>query len=115
MLATPEKKMLSAEVIAAAAIRVAQAASSPSRVMLFGSNARGTADEGSDLDLLVIEREVPNRAAEYLRLRQAVGAVGTGVDVLVYSEREAARRADVPGTLLYWAVKEGRVLHDGLA
>lgn len=107
--------MLSAEAIAAAAARVAAAASSPSRVVLFGSYARGTADDGSDLDFLVIQKEVRNRAAEYARLRQAVGAVGTGVDVIVYSEREAARRAQVPGTLLYWAVKEGRVLHDALA
>lgn len=107
--------MLSTEAIEAAAIRMVAAASSPSRVVLFGSYARGTADEGSDLDLLVIEKEVPNRAEEYMRLRQAVGAVGTGVDVLVYSEQEAARRAEVPGTLLYWAIKEGRVLHDALA
>ncbi len=107
--------MLSIEAIAAAAIRVAAAASSPSRVVLFGSYARGTADDGSDLDLLVIERDVSNRVQESLRLRHAVGAVGTGVDVLVYSEQEAARRAGVPGTLLYWALKEGRVLHDALA
>jgi uncharacterized protein len=107
--------MLSADAIAAAARRVAAAASSPSRVVLFGSYARGTADDGSDLDLLVIQREVPNRAAEYLRLRQAVGSVGIGVDVVVYSEQEATRRAQVPGTLLYWAIKEGRVLHDALA
>ena len=107
--------MLSAEAIEAPAVRVAAAASSPSRVVLFGSYARGTADDGSDLDLLVIEENVPNRIEECLRLRRAVGSVGTGVDVLVYSEQEAIRRADVPGTLLYWAIKEGRVLHDALA
>lgn len=107
--------MLNAEAISAAASRLVAAASSPSRVVLFGSYATGTADDGSDLDLLVIERDVPDRAAEYLRLRQAVGAIGTGVDVLVYSEQEAMRRALVPGTLLYWALKQGRVLHDSLA
>lgn len=106
--------MLSDEAIDAAASRVAAAASLPSRVVLFGSYARGTADEDSDLDLLVIEREVPNPIREILRLRQAVGPIGTGVDVLVYSEQDAKRRADVPGTILYWAVKEGRVLHDTL-
>jgi predicted nucleotidyltransferase len=107
--------MLSAEMIAGAARRVAAAASSPSRVVLFGSYARGTADGDSDLDLLVIEKHVPNRADEYLRLRKAVGPMGTGVDVLIYSEQEAARRAAVPGSMLYWAIKEGRVLHDALA
>lgn len=40
-------------------------------MILFGSYARGTADEGSDLDLLVIEREIPNKADEYMRLREA--------------------------------------------
>ena len=107
--------MLSVEEIDAAASRVAAAAASPSRVVLIGSYARGTADDDSDLDLLVIEKQVPNRVEEGSRLRQAVGAMGIGVDVLVYSEKEAARRATVPGTFLYWAVKEGRVLHDALA
>ena len=107
--------MLSVEEIDAAACRVAAAAASPSRVVLIGSYARGTADDDSDLDLLVIEKQVRNRVEEGLRLRQAIGAMGIGVDVLVYSESEAARRATVPGTFLYWAVKEGRVLHDALA
>ena len=68
----------------------------------------------SDLDLMVIEQEVADKT-EYLRLRKAIGRIGTGVDVLIYSEDEAMRRSQVPGTVLYWAVKEGKVLHDGLA
>ena len=107
--------MLSVEEIDAAASRVAAAAASPSRVVLIGSYARGTADDDSDLDLLVIEKQVRNRVEEGLRLRQAIGAMGIGVDVLVYSEEEADRCATVPGTFLYWAVKEGQVLHDALA
>lgn len=83
-------------------------------MILFGSYARETADEGSDLDLMVIEQEVADKT-EYLRLRKAIGRIGTGVDVLIYSKDEAMRRSQVPGTVLYWAVKEGKVLHDGLA
>jgi hypothetical protein len=64
---------------------------------------------------MVIEKELPDKAAEYMRLRGAIGRIGTGVDVLIYSEEEAMRRSQVPGTLLYWAFKEGRVLHDNLA
>ena len=82
---------------------------------MFGPYARGTADEGSVLELLVIEKEVSNRAEEYMRLRQAVASAGTGVDVLACSEQEAARRAEVPGTLVCWAIKKGRVLHNTLA
>jgi predicted nucleotidyltransferase len=107
--------MIDMQTIQAAAERLAAAASSPARVILFGSYARGTATEDSDLDLMVIEKGVPDRAAEYLRLRRAIGGIGTGVDVLIYSEEEALRRGQVPSTLLYWALKEGQVLHDNLA
>lgn len=107
--------MLDTETIRAATDRLVAAASSPARVILFGSYARGTATEDSDLDLMVIEKELPDKAAEYLRLRRAIGGIGAGVDVLIYSEEEALRRSQVPGTLLYWAFKEGQVLHDNLA
>jgi len=82
--------------------------SQPSRVILFGSYGRGDADEDSDLDIMVIKPRVVNRYAEMINLRKAVGYVGTGVDVLVYSEAEYGRRSQVPGTVLYWARKEGR-------
>ena len=106
--------MLDMQTIQAAADRLAVAASSPARIILFGSYGRGDADEGSDLDFMVIERELGDKGAEYGRLRNAVGRVGTGVDVLIYPLAEFERRSQVPGTVLYWAVKEGRVLHDAL-
>ena len=106
--------MLAQHAIVDAARRAAQAASSPARVMLFGSYARGDADPGSDLDLLVIERTVNDKTAEYLKLHRAIGTmgVGVGVDVLVMSQDEFTRRSQVPGTVPYWAVKEGQVIHD---
>ena len=83
--------------------------------MLFGSYARGDADEGSDLDLLVIESDVPDKADEYLKLHRAIGSMGVGVDVLVISREEFARSSQVPGTLPYWAAKEGKLIHDASA
>jgi predicted nucleotidyltransferase len=87
-------------------------AAQPSRVILFGSHGRGKADFGSDLDLMVIKPEVSDPYAEMVRLHETVGNVGTGVDVLVYSEAEYQRRSQVPGTVLYWARKEGRTLYE---
>lgn len=106
--------MLDKETIQAAADRLAAAASSPSRIILFGSYGRGTADEGSDLDFMVIEKEMPDKGPEYLRLREAVGLVGTGVDILIYPAAEFERRSQVPGTVLFEARLEGMVLHDAL-
>lgn len=104
--------MLARQAILAAARRAAAAASSPARVILFGSYARGDADEGSDLDLLVVERDVTDKTREYVKLHRAVGSLGVGVDVLVLSEDEFARRSQLPGTLPYWAAKEGEVVSD---
>jgi predicted nucleotidyltransferase len=87
-------------------------AASPSRVILFGSYARGDTDSGSDIDLMVIEPHVRNRHEEMVRLHSVVGDIGTGVDVLVYSDAEFERRSQVPGTVLYWARKEGRALYE---
>ncbi len=88
------------------------AVAQPIRVILFGSCGRGDAGQDSDLDLMVIERRVDNRGEEMIRLRKAVGSIGVGVDVLVYSETEYERRSQVPGTVLYWARKEGRPLYE---
>jgi len=83
----------------------------PSRVILFGSYGRGDADPGSDLDIMVIKPHVSNRYEEMIRLRKAVGSIGAGIDLLVYSEAEYERRSQVPGTVLYWARKEGRPVY----
>lgn len=108
--------MIDMKIIQAAANRLAAAASSPARIILFGSYGRGTADERSDLDLMVIERDIPDRAAEYMRLREALGrvATGTGVDLLIYPLAEYESRSQVPGTLHYEVRMEGKVLHDAL-
>jgi predicted nucleotidyltransferase len=88
------------------------ATAQPSRVILFGSYGRDTATAGSDLDIMVIKPEVSDKYTEMIRLHEAVGSIGPGVDVLVYSEAEYERRSQIPGTVLYWAHKEGRSLYE---
>ena len=107
--------MLQPEQLAQAAQRVASVASRPATVIVFGSYARGDATEASDLDLVVIEADLVDKAAEYLRLKAAVGRIGVGVDLLLFSRPDFERRSQVPGTLPYWARKEGKVLYDAAA
>jgi len=86
------------------------AASAPAKVILFGSQARGDADAGSDVDFLVIEREVEDRLAEEVKLRRALRGFGAPVDVIVMDEALAQRRAKVKGTMVDRALREGRVV-----
>lgn len=109
--------MLDETQIRSAVERAVAAAHAPSKVIVFGADGRGDADEGSDLDLLVVEREIPDRLAEYSRIRGAIGRVapGVGVDVLVCKRGEFERRSQAPSTVYYWANKESRVLYDAAA
>jgi predicted nucleotidyltransferase len=107
--------MLNSEHIAEATRRLVARAGHPAKIILFGSYARGEADDASDLDLMIVEHELTDRAAEYLRLREAIGHTGVGVDLLLVSAQEFERRSQVPGTAAYWAKKEGTILYDAAA
>jgi predicted nucleotidyltransferase len=98
------------EDIVHAARILAETAGSHVRVILFGSHARDDARTGSDLDFLVIERDVPDRHAEMVRLRNALHAMRRPIDVLVYSEAQVEEWGQAPGTALHAALSEGRVL-----
>lgn len=84
----------------------------PSKVIVFGSYARNDADEGSDLDLLVIEKSLMDKGTEMVKIRNAIGDIGVGVDVLVYSEKDIQELGHLRGSTLYWALKEGKVLYE---
>lgn len=60
---------------------------------------------------MVKERHVDNRGEEMVRLRGAVGSVGVGVDVLVYSEKEVEERRNWCTSPVYWALREGKTLY----
>ena len=87
------------------------AAPNAEQILLFGSYANGEAHDGSDLDFLVIESEVSNRAHEMVRLRRALRSLRIPVDILVYSRGEVAKWGQQTGSALYWALKEGQVVH----
>ena len=99
--------------IDAEAKAILDAAPAGSRVMLFGSHARGTTRPDSDLDFLVIEPTVQDRFAETFRLRNAVeAALGEEllpVDLVVTDEERYLRHQGIPNTLAYEVAREGRM------
>lgn len=86
-------------------------AADPIKVILFGSRARGTARLDSDVDLLVIEREPVAQRQESVRLRSLLRDFKVPIDIVVMGQSFAERYWDIPGTVLYPAFREGKVLH----
>lgn len=93
------------------AVATLVAAAHPQQILLFGSYARGDAREDSDLDFMVVQREVFDPAGETVRLRRALRPLRVPVDVLVVSSDELARYGREAGSVYWWALKEGRVVH----
>ncbi len=79
-----------------------------SKVILFGSHARGTADARSDLDLMVIEPGTTDPFAEAVRLRRILRPLRIPIDLLVASQQEFDYWHDTPNTIYYHAEQEGR-------
>jgi uncharacterized protein len=102
--------MIDEATIEEAGRRIGAAAPEGSRVVLFGSYARGEANRHSDVDILVIEPEVESTTEESVRLHRTLRDLRISVDVLVVTEEKARRWSKVKGTVIERALREGRDL-----
>ena len=96
----------------AKAVDMLREAADPDKIILFGSYGRGQADPGSDLDLLVVEGNVSDTAAEMVRLMRVLSPLRIPADVLVVSGQDFAKWSDMPGHVLFEAATEGKVLYE---
>ena len=88
------------------------AAAKPRKVILFGSQPRGDADEASDFDFLVVVDRLPTgRRNLIVRLLDALRPLRIPADVLVYTQQEVDEWGRLPGTLLFEATHQGHTLH----
>lgn len=84
----------------------------PEKVILFGSHARGNADEQSDLDFLVIAEsdEPPTRRS--VPLYRALSGYLVPVDILVRTPREVEASRELPFSIIQTALAEGITLYE---
>ena len=100
------------EATIADAVSLLRQAAHPDKIIMFGSYARNQADPSSDLDLLVVEENVSDTAAEMVRLMRVLSPLRIPADVLVVSREDFAKWSDTPGHVLFEAATQGKVLYD---
>lgn len=82
------------------------------KIILFGSQARGTAHSKSDVDLLVISKANLDRFSVMSQMTKELLTLNYAFDVILLSESEFERDKNIPGTVARYAAKEGVVLYE---
>lgn len=84
---------------------------SPRAIILFGSASNGTADDDSDIDLLIVMETDLNKSDRFVLARGAIGRIGTPVDVLVYTPDEFESESSKANSFAKEVVDTGRVVY----
>lgn len=82
------------------------------KIILFGSQARGTADEKSDVDLLIIAANVKNRLNLIDKIDSSLEGLKLARDIIILSEKEYDSDKMIPGTIARYAFIEGKTLYE---
>ncbi len=83
------------------------------RVILFGSRARGDADEYSDTDLVIVagtDRPFPDRCRDYLDLLEVIAPP---VEMLIYTPEEFEQMRGEERPFLMQILEEGVEVYEG--
>ena len=82
----------------------------PLQIILFGSQARGDANQQSDIDLLVVFAELADKRKTALDIMRALADLPVAKDILVSTPEELERHRTRIGSVLRYAQQEGKVL-----
>ena len=83
----------------------------PEKIILFGSQARGTADTRSDIDILVVCPFEGKRRRLMVEMDEALDDLEFAFDIVILTPEEFQRDSHIPGTIGRYAHLEGRILY----
>ena len=87
-------------------------ASSPQRIVLFGSYARNEADPESDVDLLILFPDLVDRHEMTLRLYSRLVGSTLPKDMVIATSEEFDRYKEVTNCIFWVAARQGRVIYE---
>jgi len=84
----------------------------PDKVILFGSLAKGEIHQGSDIDLFIIKRDVPELGVDRIRQLDELIKYSLATDFIVYKPEELEQRLKLGDPFVKSILEEGKVLYD---
>jgi len=82
------------------------------RIILFGSQTRDSANNKSDVDLLLIGKANYDRFQMMTDVLRTLGKMDYAFDVMILTSEEFEKHRNIPGTVARYASKEGKVLYE---
>lgn len=83
------------------------------KIFLFGSRARGNYNKDSDWDFYVVidkDLDFTLKRKIYAQIRKRLAELRIPVDVFIQSESVVERRKNNVGYLIYYVLKEGKII-----
>lgn len=106
----PESTAPDAQMLAELVRRIVEAVH-PTRIILFGSAARGEMGPNSDLDVLVVVPDGTHTGRAEIAIYRNMWGFGFAADVLAVTEEDVRKHASNPYLVIHTALADGRELY----
>jgi len=84
----------------------------PEKIIIFGSYSQGTANDSSDLDLLIVKKTNENFFKRNREIRHLFNPMPVPMDLLVYNPSELSEKQSVINHIVNIAMKEGKIVYE---
>ncbi len=84
----------------------------PEKIIIFGSYAKGTANEDSDLDILIEFKEVEHKRKLAIQIRKLLANFPIATDILVMSMDKESEYKQKKWSIYYHALMEGKLIYE---
>ncbi len=84
----------------------------PLKIIMFGSYARGTQTEDSDLDIFVVVEMEGSSAETIRRVNSVISVMGLGIDVVVRSPAQVEKSLKGRDWFVQEVHEQGKVLYE---
>lgn len=84
----------------------------PEKIILFGSHVTGHARPESDVDLLVVMRDVASKREKATEIDHVLLGLELPADIIVVHADELERRKNQIGTVIHSALRDGKIIYE---